>query len=76
LAHDAFSIWVEAARRAGNVEVDALRSEFVKRDQPFETMTGPLVFADDHSARRPVYVSRVKNRELVFVAAHGPGPEK
>ena len=60
LAHDALSVWVEAARRAGSLEAAAIRGELLKRDTPFEVLTGTLTFADDHTAQRPAFVGQVR----------------
>jgi ABC-type branched-subunit amino acid transport system substrate-binding protein len=64
LTYDALTIWVEAARRANGLDKDALRSELLKHDSPFESLTGPLSFAQDQSARRPIFVGRVANGQL------------
>jgi ABC-type branched-subunit amino acid transport system substrate-binding protein len=72
LTYDAFSIWVQAARRADSREVEVIRNELLKREEPFESVTGPLRFADDHTARRLVHVRRIENGKLVPVGVHGP----
>jgi ABC-type branched-subunit amino acid transport system substrate-binding protein len=72
LAHDAFTVWVEAARRANNIEAGAMRDELLKRDKPFDGLTGPLTFAADHTARRPVFVGRVAEGVLRDVKGFEP----
>lgn len=67
LAHDALSIWVEAAKRSGGYEADGMRNEFLKREKPFDSLTGPLTFADDHTARRPIFVGQIKNGQLAEI---------
>jgi ABC-type branched-subunit amino acid transport system substrate-binding protein len=74
LAHDALTVWVEAARRANSLEVEPLREQMRKRDQPFESLTGPLIFADDHTARRPIFVGRVADGILKDVRPYDPAP--
>jgi ABC-type branched-subunit amino acid transport system substrate-binding protein len=76
LAYDAFSIWVDAVRRANSLEVGPVREQLLKRDQPFDTLTGPLHFADDHSARRPIFVSRVSDAMLKDTRAYDVAPIK
>jgi branched-chain amino acid transport system substrate-binding protein len=72
LAHDAFTVWVEAVRRANNLDAGPLRDQLLKREKPFDTLTGPLTFADDHTARRPVFVGRVSDGTLKDVKAYEP----
>jgi ABC-type branched-subunit amino acid transport system substrate-binding protein len=74
LAHDALTVWVEAARRANSLEIELLREQMLKRDQPFESLTGPLMFADDHTARRPIFVGRVVDGILKDVRPYDPAP--
>lgn len=64
LAHDALSIWVEAAKRANSLDAASIRSELLKHDKPFESLTGPLTFADDRSARRQIFVGRIGEGQL------------
>ena len=73
LAHDAFSVWVEAVRRANTLDVGPVREHLVKRDKPFDTLTGPLTFADDHTARRPVFVGTVAGGKLTAIKAFEAG---
>ena len=74
LAHDAFTIWVEAVRRANTLDVGPVREQLLKRDKPFDTLTGPLVFTDDHTARRPVFVGTVSGGKLTGVRAYEAAP--
>jgi ABC-type branched-subunit amino acid transport system substrate-binding protein len=76
LAHDAFTVWVEAARRANSLDVEPIREQLLKRTEPFESLTGPLTFADDHTARRPVFVGRVIDGTLKDVRPYDPAPIK
>jgi ABC-type branched-subunit amino acid transport system substrate-binding protein len=78
LIHDALTVWVEAARRADNADLEAaaIRSELIKRDKPFEVLTGTLTFADDHTARRPIFVGRVAGGKLVDVKSYEAEPAK
>lgn len=76
LAYDALIVWVEAARRANGTDPAALRGELLKREQPFDTLTGPLTFADDHTARRPVFVCRVAGGAPDLVRRYDPEPAK
>lgn len=76
LTYDAISIWVEAARRANGLDNDALRSELLKPDAPFESLTGPLSFAPDQSARRPIFVGRISNGQLTEPKEYGPASAK
>jgi hypothetical protein len=76
LAYDAFTLWAEIARRADGYDPAAVRIEFLKRDTPFESLSGPLVFADDHTARRKVFVARIKGGTLKTEAVHEPEPSK
>jgi ABC-type branched-subunit amino acid transport system substrate-binding protein len=69
LAHDGFTIWLEAVRRANALEAGPVREALAKSDPPFDTLTGPLTFAADHSARRPVFVGRVAEGALTEVKA-------
>ena len=64
LAHDALTVWVEAARRADKLEADAIREQLLKRDQPFDTLAGPLTFAADHAAVRTAFVGRLSGGEV------------
>jgi branched-chain amino acid transport system substrate-binding protein len=72
LAHDAFTVWAEAVRRANSLEAGPMREQLLKRDKPFDALTGPLTFADDHTARRPVFVGRVAEGGLKDVKAYEP----
>src|SRR5262249_23960565 len=74
LAHDALTVWVEAARRANSLDIEPLREQMLKREQPFESLTGPLIFADDHTARRPIFVGRVADSVLKDVRPYDPAP--
>jgi ABC-type branched-subunit amino acid transport system substrate-binding protein len=74
LAHDALTVWVETARRANSLDVEPLREQMLKRDQPFESLTGALIFADDHTARRPIFVGRVADGILKDVRPYDPAP--
>jgi ABC-type branched-subunit amino acid transport system substrate-binding protein len=78
LIHDALTIWVEATRRADNTDLEAaaIRGELLKRDKPFEVLTGTLTFADDHTARRPIFVGRVTGGKLVDVKSYDAAPAK
>lgn len=78
LVHDALTVWVEAARRADNADLEAaaIRAELLKRDKPFEVLAGTLTFADDHTARRPVFVGRVSGGKLVDVKSSDAAPAK
>lgn len=76
LAHDCLTVWAEAVRRANTLDVGPVRDQFRKREQPFDCLTGPLDFADDHTARRPVFVGRVVNGTLTEVQSHEPAPVK
>lgn len=64
LAYDAISIWVEAARRANKLDSAALRGELRNRAKPFDVLTGTLTFADDQTARRPVFVGRIAGGKI------------
>jgi ABC-type branched-subunit amino acid transport system substrate-binding protein len=74
LAFDCLSIWVQAARRANSIEPEAIRQELLKREQPFDSATGPLTFADDRTARRKVHVYKFENGELQLVSIHDAEP--
>jgi len=76
LTYDSLTIWLEAARRANSLEAAAIRNELLKRETPFEVLTGTLSFADDHTARRPIYVGRVADGRLADVKEVPPGPVK
>lgn len=76
LAHDAFAVWVEAVRRADTLDVSPIRDELLKRDKPFDVLTGPLTFAEDHTARRPVFVGRVADGTLKELRPYDPAPIK
>jgi hypothetical protein len=76
LAYDAFTLWAEVAHRADGYDPPAIRTELLKRDKPFESLSGPLVFADDHTARRKVFVARIKDGVLKTEAAHEPESSK
>lgn len=76
LAHDALTVWIEAARRANTLDVDPLREQLLKHDQPFDSLTGPLIFADDHTARRPIFVGRVADGALKDARPYDPAPVK
>jgi ABC-type branched-subunit amino acid transport system substrate-binding protein len=65
LAHDALSVWAEAARRANSLDAGPVREQLLKRDPPFDVLTGTLTFADDHTAVRPAFVGRVSGGRLV-----------
>lgn len=64
LAHDALSIWVEAARRANSLDANPIREQLLKHEQPFDILTGTLTFADDHTAQRPAFVGRISGGRL------------
>ena len=72
LAYDAVTLWAEIARRADGYEAQAIRTELLKRDVPFESLSGPVVFADDHTARRKVFIARVKDGVLKTESSHEP----
>jgi ABC-type branched-subunit amino acid transport system substrate-binding protein len=72
LTYDEITTWVEAARRANGTDKDALRTELLKHDAPFESLTGPLWFAQDQSARRPVFVGRIADGQLTHAKQYDP----
>jgi ABC-type branched-subunit amino acid transport system substrate-binding protein len=76
LTHDALMIWTEAARRANSLEAAAIRNELLKPETPFDSLTGPLLFADDHSARRPIFIGRVTEGRLRDIKVIPAGPVK
>ncbi|HKB02961.1 MAG TPA: ABC transporter substrate-binding protein [Gemmataceae bacterium] len=67
LAHDALSVWVEAARRADSLDAGPIREQLLKREQPYEILTGTLTFADDHTAQRPGFVGRIAGGRLADI---------
>jgi hypothetical protein len=48
----------------------------LKRDSPFEVLTGGLMFAGDHTARRPIFVGRTAGGKLVDIKAYDAEPVK
>jgi ABC-type branched-subunit amino acid transport system substrate-binding protein len=76
LTHDSLRVWVEAARRADSLDAAAIRGELLKRETPFEVLTGSLTFADDHTARRPIFVGRVAGGKLADVKSYEAGGAK
>jgi len=74
LAHDAFSIWVEAARRAKSYDAAAIRDELRKIDKPFDSLTGPVVFSSDQTAQRPTFVWQISGGQLTSRADLNPKP--
>jgi hypothetical protein len=46
------------------LEVGALREQLVKREKPFDALTGPLLFAGDQTARRPIFVGAITGGKL------------
>ena len=66
LAHDALSIWIEAARRAYGYDTSAIRDELRKTDKPFDSLAGPLTFANDQTAQRPVFVWQIVGGQLTI----------
>jgi ABC-type branched-subunit amino acid transport system substrate-binding protein len=76
LAHDAFAVWVETVRRANSLDAGPMRDQLLKRDKPFDSLTGPLVFADDHTARRPVFVGTVASGTLKNARTFDAAPLK
>jgi len=44
LSHDAFSVWVEAVRRANTLDAGPIREQLANKEKPFDTLTGPLSF--------------------------------
>ena len=73
LAYDAHTLWADVGRRANGFDPTAVRSELLKRDAPFDSLTGPLTFAADRTARRKVFVSRLKGVQWT-TEAHDPEP--
>src|SRR5262245_31599232 len=78
LIYDALSIWVEAARRLDKDELEAaaIRGVLLQSDKPFEALTGTLTFADDQTARRPVFVGRFAGGKLVDIKAYDAATAK
>ena len=71
LTYDALTVWAESARRAEELDdAAAIRKQLLKREAPFEVLTGTLTFADDHTARRPIFVGRVASGKLVDVKTY------
>jgi branched-chain amino acid transport system substrate-binding protein len=60
LAHDGVRLLCKALHRAGSAQGGKVRDELA-RCKTFESLTGPLTFATDHTARRPVYVVRIED---------------
>jgi len=83
LVHDALTVWVEAVRRwadgarhADRFDAAEIRTQFLKRDKPFDVLTGTLIFADDHTTRRPVFVARIAAGKLGDIKTYEAGPTK
>jgi ABC-type branched-subunit amino acid transport system substrate-binding protein len=83
LAHDALTVWVEAVRRwaegarhPDKFDAAEIRTQFLKRERPFDVLTGTLTFADDHTARRPVFVGRIVGGKLSDINSYEAGPVK
>jgi ABC-type branched-subunit amino acid transport system substrate-binding protein len=76
LTYDAITVWAEAAHRNDELDAAAIRDQLLKRETPFEVLTGTLLFADDHTARRPVFVGRVAGGKLVDIKTYEPSPAK
>jgi branched-chain amino acid transport system substrate-binding protein len=59
LAYDDARVLFEAMRRAKSTSTVLVRKELLGLEG-FESLTGPLSFAKEHSARRPVFVLRLE----------------
>jgi ABC-type branched-subunit amino acid transport system substrate-binding protein len=75
LAYDALTLWAQVGRRANGFDPAAVRTELLNRETPFESLSGPLTFADDHTARRKVFVTRKEDGRRT-TEAHDPEPVK
>lgn len=76
LAHDALSIWLEAVRRAKSLDADKIRDQLLRRDEPFVSLTGPLSFSDDHTARRSAFVGTVRGGKIDSLRSYDPPPAR
>jgi hypothetical protein len=83
LIHDSLTVWVEAVRRwaegarhPDKFDAAEIRAQFLKRDTPFEVLAGTLTFADDHTARRPVFVGRIAGGKLSDIKSYDAGGVK
>jgi ABC-type branched-subunit amino acid transport system substrate-binding protein len=76
LAYDAFHVWAEAVRRANSLDAGPLREHLLNRNNPFDTVTGPITFADDQTARRKVFVGRLLDGKLTNLTSIDSSPTK
>jgi branched-chain amino acid transport system substrate-binding protein len=71
LAYDDARLLFEAMRRAKSTSSLLVRKELLGMDG-FESLTGPLSFAREHSARRPVFVLRLEEGRPQLAKRYDP----
>jgi branched-chain amino acid transport system substrate-binding protein len=71
LSHDGARVLFEAMRRAKSTSSLLVRKELLAMDG-FESLTGPLSFAKEHSARRPVFVLSLEEGRPQLVKRYDP----
>jgi branched-chain amino acid transport system substrate-binding protein len=72
LAYEAVQIWSEAARRANSTQSNKIREQLLRKDAPFEVLTGSLKFGPDQSAQRPIIVINLSADGPKYVARLTP----
>jgi branched-chain amino acid transport system substrate-binding protein len=72
LAYDAIRVLFEAMRRAKTPTAPKIRAELANTTNGFDSLTGPLTFNTDHSARRPLFVVRLEDGQLRMLKRYGP----
>jgi branched-chain amino acid transport system substrate-binding protein len=71
LAYDGACILFEALRAANTTNAPKVR-EALPELKDFESVTGPLSFAKDHHARRPLFVVQVKDGQAALSKRYEP----
>jgi len=72
LAYDSLRLLAEAVRQAKGTRPANVRTELAEPNFTLESLTGPLTFAPDHSARRPAFIGQVQDGRVVPVKRYEP----
>ncbi len=74
LAYDSIRILAEGLRRAKGTLPAGLRTELAGSNFTFESLTGPVAFTAERSARRPLFIAQVQEGHCVMLKRYDAPP--
>jgi branched-chain amino acid transport system substrate-binding protein len=72
LAYDGIRLLAEAFRQTKSARTADVRAALAEPNFSFDSLTGPLTFAAEHSARRPLFIGKVQDGRVAVVKRYEP----